>query len=105
MEGSLIEIGVWRGGTGCLIAKKAELCGITDPVFLCDTFYGVVKASPKDTHYVGKEHSDTSVETVNKLMKKLNVKNVNILQGIFPEETGSSIADRTFRFCHIDVDV
>ena len=28
LEGALIEIGVWRGGTGALIAKRAELSGL-----------------------------------------------------------------------------
>ena len=43
-RGSMIEVGVWRGGTGALIAKKAKDCGILDHVYLCDTFIGVVKA-------------------------------------------------------------
>jgi len=33
-NGSIIEIGVWRGGTGGLIAKQAKNCGIEDRVFL-----------------------------------------------------------------------
>ena len=28
-----------------------------------------------------------------------------MLEGIFPEETASGIADQRFRLCHIDVDV
>lgn len=50
-EGSLIEIGVWRGGTGALIAQSAGNAGITDKVYLCDTFKGVVKAGEKDPVY------------------------------------------------------
>jgi O-methyltransferase len=30
---------------------------------------------------------------------------VRVLRGIFPEETGDSVADRVFKFAHIDVDV
>jgi O-methyltransferase len=105
LKGALIEIGVWRGGTGALIGKKAQLCGISDPVYLCDTFDGVVKASEKDDLYVGGEHSDTSEEIVEKLMKKLGLSNTCILKGIFPDETGSKILNQRFRFCHIDVDV
>jgi cephalosporin hydroxylase len=41
-KGSIIEVGVWRGGTGALIAKQAKNCGIEEKVFLCDTFAGVV---------------------------------------------------------------
>lgn len=105
LEGALIEIGVWRGGTGCLIAKKAVLCGISDPVYLCDTFTGVVKASTRDDLYKGGEHGDTSLRIIDKLTNKLALKNTQILQGIFPEDTGASIANIKFRFCHVDVDV
>src|SRR5687767_10189928 len=28
LEGGLIEVGVWRGGTGALIARRAQLSGV-----------------------------------------------------------------------------
>lgn len=105
LEGSILEIGVWRGGTGGLIAKRAALCGISDPVYLCDTFCGVVKASSRDDVYKGGEHQDTSKQIVKNLVQTLQLENVHILQGIFPEDTGHQIADQKFRFCHVDVDV
>jgi hypothetical protein len=46
---------------------------------------------------------DTSRELVAKLASELNLTNVVLLQGIFPEETGHEIEGRRFRFCHIDV--
>lgn len=105
-SGSIIEVGVWRGGTGALIAKQAKNCGISDPVYLCDTFTGVVKAEAKDLYYKGGEHADTSCEIVEKLLfNKLLLDNVQIMQGIFPEETAHKIENEKFRFCHIDVDV
>ncbi len=106
LNGSIIEVGVWRGGTGALMAKQAEHCGIQAPIYLCDTFEGVVKASTKDSVYKGGEHSDTSVEYVQKNLDNLNLKNVKILKGIFPDETAHLIPDNErFRLCHIDVDV
>lgn len=104
-EGALIEVGVWRGGTGALIAKRARLSGIVDAVYLCDTFSGVVKASDKDSHYIGGEHSDTDKRVVEALLDQLELSNVVCLAGIFPEQTGEKIKERSFRFCHIDVDV
>jgi O-methyltransferase len=106
LNGALIEIGVWRGGTGVIIAKKAEMCKIKDTVYLCDTFKGIVKAGAKDSYFKGNELADTSKELVAELVqKKFNLRNVKILQGTFPEETGDLVADAKFRFCHIDVDV
>lgn len=105
-EGSIIQIGVWRGGSGALIAKQAENCGIKNPVYLCDTFTGVVKAGEKDATYKGGEFSNTSPEMVNDLCKNITkVNNVRILKGIFPEETAREVECEKFRFCHIDVDV
>ena len=103
--GDMLEIGVWRGGTGCLLAARSRGCGIGGVVFLCDTFRGVVKAGDKDSGYVGGEHADTSKATVLNLAAQMGLTNVEALEGIFPDVTGDRIADRRFRFCHIDVDV
>ena len=105
LEGAIIEIGVWRGGTGALIAKQAEICGLKATVYLCDTFTGVVKASENDDKYKGGEHADTSRIVVEELIKKLDLKNTKILVGIFPDETSEFIEENNFRFCHVDVDV
>lgn len=105
LNGALIEIGVWRGGTAALIAKQASLNGIKNKVYLCDTFTGVVKAGEKDFGYKGGEHSDASKEIVEELINKLELNNTTILTGIFPDETSKFIQDEKFRFCHIDVDV
>jgi O-methyltransferase len=107
VPGALIEVGVWRGGSGALIGKRAELCGIKDTVYLCDTFEGIVKVdSTKDSVYKNGVHSDTSIKIVeNLVIKKMKLKNVKILKGIFPDETNHFVKDKKFRFCHIDVDV
>jgi O-methyltransferase len=105
LQGSLIEIGVWRGGTGALIAQKAALHNSGKKIYLCDTFKGVVKASGKDPHYYGGEHADTSRPIVESLLASLRLNNVRILEGIFPDETSHLVADEQFAFCHIDVDV
>ncbi len=105
LEGGFLEVGVWRGGTGALIAKRALLSGISNTVYLCDTFEGVVKASDNDPLYAGGEHADTSQEVVDALLKDLELPNARILRGIFPDDTSSSIEETAFRFCHVDVDV
>jgi O-methyltransferase len=106
LSGSLIEVGVWRGGTGALIASAAKQNGIATPLYLCDTFQGVVKSGIHDSAYKGGEHADTSIPTVEALMKSLGLTNYRIVEGIFPDATSHLIpASERFRLCHIDVDV
>ena len=105
LQGALIEVGVWRGGSGFLIEKKGRIFGIKDTVYLCDTFKGIVKAGDKDSRYKGGEHADTSKEIAEQIIDKLKLENVKVLVGVFPEETAGTISDKVFRFCHIDVDV
>ena len=105
LDGDILEVGVWRGGTGCLMAERARHLQSGATVFLCDTFKGVVKAGSKDTLYQGGEHADTSIEVVRGLATQLGLDNVALLEGIFPDATGERIKDRRFSLCHIDVDV
>jgi O-methyltransferase len=74
-------------------------------VYLCDTFAGVVKADVNDPRYRGGEHRDASRATVERLLARLQLDNVTILQGVFPDETAARIPPHPFRFCHVDVDV
>ena len=107
-KGSILEVGVWRGGTGALIAKQAVQCGIRETVYLCDTFSGVVKSGVNDPDYKNGRHNDTDMQTVEGLIfDRMKLPNVKLFPGIFPDETGMEIEkqDASFRFCHIDVDV
>jgi len=104
-QGDVLEVGVWRGGTGCLLARRCVDGNLGGTVFLCDTFTGVAKAGGQDSAYVGGEHADTSATIILDLVRRMGLPNVEVLQGIFPDATAHRIADRRFRFCHIDVDV
>ncbi len=111
--GDVLEVGSWRGGSGTVIARA--LADTTDgqragglgerKVYLADTFTGVVKASARDTYYKGGEHANTSVGTVRDLLERAGVPHVQLLPGVFPDESAAGIADRRFALCHIDVDV
>jgi O-methyltransferase len=104
-DGDILEVGVWRGGTGCLMAVKSKLMGLQSKVYLADTFAGVVKAGDKDPSYRGGEHANTSAETVQKSMHTLGLDNVELLIGIFPDDTAAPLEGNRFSLCHIDVDV
>jgi O-methyltransferase len=105
VPGDILEVGVYKGGTGCLMALTASRIGSNATVFLCDTYEGVVKAGVNDPGWKNGEFRNTSVEMVEELLKTTGAGNARILRGIFPEDTGEQLADRTFSLCHIDVDV
>jgi len=106
-KAALLEVGVWRGGTSAIIAKKLALLGSNEILYAADTFTGVVKSTKKDSSYNDGEHNDTDIDAVKKMLRDdLRLQNISILQGIFPEDTQHLIpTDTWFRFCHIDVDV
>jgi O-methyltransferase len=99
INGAIIEVGVWRGGTGCLLAMSAP----TKSVYLADTFQGVVKAGKNDIRYKGGEHADTSVQMVTRLLSLAQVDNVRLLNGIFPDETAAGL-EGPISLLHVDVD-
>jgi O-methyltransferase len=103
--GDIVEIGVWRGGSGCLMAHREQLLGGNGIVNLCDTFQGVVKAGKEDTGYRGGEHKDTGTSYVDRLKSDFGLKNTKTLVGIFPDETAAQLASQRVRLLHIDVDV
>ncbi|MBL7983491.1 MAG: class I SAM-dependent methyltransferase [Flavobacteriales bacterium] len=105
VPGNILEVGVWRGGTGSLMAKAAQLYSPGTRVFLADTFKGVVKAGTNDTNYKGGEHADTTQEVVRTLLGSQGVDNTELLVGIYPDEIDRTIfGDTPIKLCHIDVD-
>jgi O-methyltransferase len=105
IPGDILEVGVWRGGTGVVLAAAAQRWKPSAKVWLCDTFSGVVKARTIDTHYRGGEHSDTSPEIVASLVASLALTNTSILEGVFPDDTAGALRHSTIAMCHVDVDV
>lgn len=105
VPGDILEVGVWRGGTGALMAARSQGLGSARRVYLCDTFTGVVKAGTHDSSYRGGEHADTSVEIVDALCRQLALGNVTLVQGIFPDESSRQLEDARLSLCHVDVDV
>jgi len=103
IEGDILEVGVWRGGTGAILAEAVRHQS-AKTVFLADTFAGVVKAGENDTAYKGGEHSDTSMEIVMELTSALSLTNTKILKRIFPDETQENIPGK-IALLHCDVDV
>lgn len=105
LPGDVIEVGVWRGGTGALLGLQLARLAPERRLYLADTFEGVVKAGPRDDYYKGGEHADTDRATVETLLESCGLSSATLLSGVFPEETGAEVTSDAICFCHIDVDV
>jgi O-methyltransferase len=106
-DAAILEVGVWRGGTAGIMAQQLSNLKSNATLYLADTFSGVAKAGTNDSFYTGGEHSDTSQQIVEGVLKnKSQYPNYKILKGIFPEDTAHQIpGTERFGICHIDVDV
>jgi O-methyltransferase len=95
--GVIVEVGCWRGGASCIMAKAAP----KSRVWAYDTFTGCVMAGPRDNVYAGGEHADATSLFVALAMFKSGVKNVTTTTGTFPESKRHTGA---VKLAHIDVD-
>jgi O-methyltransferase len=102
LEGAFLEVGVWRGGSGCLLGLANRRPGRR--LFLADTFAGVVKVGERDTRYKGGEHADTTADEVRTLLSRNGLKETQVLVGMFPEHNAKQVDER-IALLHIDVDV
>jgi O-methyltransferase len=109
---SILEVGVWQGGTSAVLAaavsketKAAGEAAAVGRLVLADTFTGVVKAGSHDPYYKGGEHANTSEELVRGVVAPYFSGEIEVLSGVFPEDTGDRISSDRFSLVHIDVDV
>jgi len=97
-EGEIAEIGVYRGGTGRLIARSCP--GKT--IHLFDTFAGMPETDERIDLHKKDDFSDSSLESVRAFLA--DCPNISFHPGIFPA-SAAKIQDQPFCFVHVDVDI
>ncbi|MCG8478930.1 MAG: TylF/MycF family methyltransferase [Spirochaetales bacterium] len=106
VPGDVLEVGTWRGGSAALIGLRLKHLSSEDrQLIVADTFEGVAKAGPRDPYYRGGEHGDTQLDIVESFLDNLSLRNLNIVAGIFPDESAHHVRADRIALCHIDVDV
>ena len=63
-----------------------------------------VKSGENDPYYNDGEHSDTTIDFVKNLLNSASLSNFELLQGVFPEDTGNLVQGK-ISLLHCDVDV
>ncbi len=106
VEGDVIEVGAWKGGSSALLAHQMNYYCPYKTLHICDTWEGVVKCTDKDADYRDGQHNNaTSREVVDLIEKKLYLYNFRIHRGIFPDDNDGALDNHKFCLIHIDVDI
>jgi len=96
--GEMAEVGVYRGGTAKLICEAKG----SVPLHLFDTFQGLPQPSEPDENFFQQGWYSSQLDRVRDYLK--TYESVFFYPGLFPE-TAEPIADKTFSFVHLDVDL
>jgi Macrocin-O-methyltransferase (TylF) len=101
LDGDIAELGVWQGGTACLLAEFARHLGRT--AYLFDTFEGFDQADVMGID-AGSPliFGDTSLDLVR---ANVGEENVSFIKGRFPETTKAIPDDVAFCLVHLDCDL
>lgn len=102
LPGPAIEIGVYRGGGGCLIARARSYIDPNSFMFLCDTFRGLPNVDERDGGLRQGQFAEPW-QTAFDLKRSMALTNVMFVVGEFPD-SAHGIAHEKFAFAHIDVD-
>lgn len=99
LDGTIAEVGVYRGGTARLLATLGGRA--RKRVHLFDTFGGMPETDEgKDWHAAG-DFSDTSLDAVKTFLDGLDVA---FHPGVFPQ-TAAGLQSESFCFVHVDADI
>ena len=97
IEGAIVEIGVYKGGSAKLIADHAN----GRHIYLFDSFEGMHRSTEHDKHKAG-DFDDTSVEGVRAYLG--NRDDISLHPGWFPE-SAEGVEIGNVSFVHLDVDL
>ena len=102
IPGNFWECGVYKGGTGILLAHLVRSSQPERHLRLFDTFIGMPKTDLDLDYHKEGDFADNSLEAVKNRIKECS--KVSFHQGLMPK-TFSGLETETIAFAHIDVDI
>ncbi len=99
IEGVIAEVGTFKGGSAKLICEAKG----DKEFYTFDTFEGLPPTKKIDEVFFYEGQMKVSVEPVRDYLSSYT--NVHIGVGLFPQDTGHMIKNKTFSFVHLDVDL
>lgn len=105
-DGSVIEMGVYKGCTAYMICWLLQQRNVNKKVFLCDTFQGTprMRNEEKGDANRGGEYADTSLEYVKNKLKVFSGRCV-FVPGLIPDSLKIISLDEKYCFAHIHLNL
>ena len=105
VEGDIIELGTYKGGTSIIIARFLKNIGSKKQIYACDTF----KGHPYDDKF-GKDRrgrfSDANVSYVKNKFRRFGVADkIRIVKGMFANVLPKKLGNKRFSFAFLDCDL
>jgi len=100
LQGSVIEMGVYKGSTAYLIASEIE--NSNKSFFICDTFEGTPKEGALDNIKREGLYNDTSLPEVKKYLSQFGF--IEYISGYIPNSL-DVIKEEVFSFVHIHLNL
>jgi len=105
IEGDIIELGTYKGGTSIMIARFLKSIGSKKRIYTCDTFEG----HPYDDKF-GKDRkgrfSDVNISYVEDKFFRFGVADkIRIIKGIFEDVLYKKLGEKKFSFAFLDCDL
>lgn len=115
IEGDVIELGVYRGGTTVAIAKKLKDLNSNKMLYSLDTFEGYPEITDYDKKYMSGEwdnkelykkgrFSDTDYTKIENVLSKKGLDNVGLIKGRF-SDSFLALVNKRFCFAFLDCDL
>jgi len=105
VEGDIIELGTYKGGTTIMLARLLKRVGSTKEIYACDTFEGF----PYDDRYgilSEGENADTSKQYVEQKFRRFEVSDkIHLVQGRFEDVLEAQLGDKSYSYAFIDCDL
>ena len=96
INGCVYDVGCLKGGAGFLLSINNQ----NNFTYLFDTFSGYVD---KEKFYKKNTFEFNDINYVRKNIKKIKLKKIKVVKGIFPNIINKSILSKRIKLCHLDV--
>lgn len=108
LDGDILELGIYRGGTTIMTAKFLQKLGSKRKIYACDAFIGL----PNEDKFSlwGKDakgmYADTSADLVLKKFKKFEVNDkIFLVDGLFEDTLYQKLHEKKFSLVLVDCDI